>query len=165
LDRIADIDATEGGTFVYRYEAGRIVKTPEEWHRPRWSEEQVRHHTEAAAAVLEAGGSVFGAFDGDLLVGFATLRPDLEPGTAQLADLQVSLSHRRRGIALRLVAEVLRGAREAGASRVYVSACPSESAVGLYESLGFEVAQKVHPELFALEPEDIHMTLDLAGAD
>jgi hypothetical protein len=44
---------------------------------------------------------------------------------------------------------------------VYVSATPSESAVGFYTSMGFTPTPDPIPELFALEPEDIHMIIDL----
>jgi N-acetylglutamate synthase-like GNAT family acetyltransferase len=52
-------------------------------------------------------------------------------------------------------------ARELGAIRVYVSATPSQSAVEFYRGLGFELVSEPLPELYALEPEDIHMILEL----
>jgi GNAT superfamily N-acetyltransferase len=161
LGHLASIDPTETGAFVYRVEEGAVVRVPETWRRPPWNEEHLRHHTWEARRVLGLGGVVLGAFDGGLLVGYATLRPDLEPGVAQLADMQVSHSHRRRGIARRLIEEVIRRAREGGAGRLYVSSCPSESAVGLYRSLGFGLVDKPHPDLFELEPEDVHMIRDV----
>lgn len=39
-----------------------------------------------------------------------------------------------------------------------VSATPSGSAVGFYTSRGCRVVDAPHPELFAKEPEDIHLT-------
>jgi hypothetical protein len=44
---------------------------------------------------------------------------------------------------------------------MYVSATPSESAVGFYLKHGFRLAIEPIPELFEEEPEDIHMLLDL----
>jgi hypothetical protein len=58
----------------------------------------------------------------------------------------VSKNYRRLGIAT----EIIRLAQAEGDKRVYVSATTSGSA-------GFRLAEKPHPELFALEPEDIHM--------
>jgi hypothetical protein len=40
---------------------------------------------------------------------------------------------------------------------LYVSATPSESAVGFYTGQGFRPTEEVNEELFELEPEDIHM--------
>ena len=51
------------------------------------------------------------------------------------------------------------------AENVYVSATPSESAVGFYKSLGFTLIAEPLPELFALEPEDIHMILKINQSD
>jgi hypothetical protein len=47
-------------------------------------------------------------------------------------------------------------ARATGATQLYVSSAPTESAVSSYLSQGFELTPKPHPELFRVEPEDIH---------
>ncbi len=52
-------------------------------------------------------------------------------------------------------------ARQAGSSQMYISSTPSASAVGFYLSQGCRLAEEVDPELYALEPEDIHLILDL----
>lgn len=52
-------------------------------------------------------------------------------------------------------------AREAGSRRMYVSSTPSSSAVGFYIAQGCKLAEEVDPELYALEPDDIHLILDL----
>lgn len=161
IDRTKGVDATESGSIVYYYRDGEIVKEDEEWHRPRWDDAEARMHLESAASVLERDGAIFGAFDENVLVGFATLLYKLEGDMAQLADLQVSVDHRRKGIATRLVEEVLRLAKERCAGSVYVSATPSESAIGFYKSMGFGLAEKINKELYELEPEDIHMTRPL----
>jgi ribosomal protein S18 acetylase RimI-like enzyme len=59
----------------------------------------------------------------------------------------------------------LRLAKENGAGQLYVSATPSESAISFYSSQGFVLAKQVHKELYALEPEDIHLIRKLSGAD
>jgi N-acetylglutamate synthase-like GNAT family acetyltransferase len=69
----------------------------------------------------------------------------------------VSRSQRRKGIASLLTEEVARLARADGASRLYVSATPSVSTVEFYRSRGFELTDEPNEELFALEPDDIHM--------
>lgn len=49
------------------------------------------------------------------------------------------------------------GARATGAEQIYVSATPSQSAVGIYMRFGFEPVEDPLPELYELEPDDIHM--------
>lgn len=157
LHSIVEIDVTEDGETFYQTDHGSLRECSEAWHRPRWDAAEVQRRIAGFEAELARGGVVLGAFDGDLLVGAASLRYCLEADMAQLASLHVSQSHRRMGVASALAGEIFRLARENGARRIYVSATPSRSAVGFYRRQGFELAEKVNAELFALEPEDIHM--------
>jgi hypothetical protein len=52
-------------------------------------------------------------------------------------------------------------ARADGSNRLYVSATPSAATVDFYRHRGFEVTRAPDRELLALEPEDIHMTMEL----
>jgi N-acetylglutamate synthase-like GNAT family acetyltransferase len=54
-------------------------------------------------------------------------------------------------------------ARELGAQRLYVSATESENTVDFYLRRGCRLAEEVDPALFALEPNDIHLELDLTA--
>jgi hypothetical protein len=42
-----------------------------------------------------------------------------------------------------------------------VSSIPTKNSVDFYRSQGFALTPEPHPELFALEPEDIHMVCRL----
>ena len=161
VDRIREVDVTESDTLLYRVVDGRIEETHEEWRRPPWDDRTATRHVRNAEMVLREGGVLLGAFHGDRLVGFALLRLRLGPAVAQLANLQVSRAHRRRAIATRLVSRLFGLARQGGASQIYVSACPSRSAVGFYRSMGFALTREVNEELHALEPEDVHMIREL----
>jgi ribosomal protein S18 acetylase RimI-like enzyme len=163
LGRIAELDRSEHVTLGYFYRDGRLEAEEVDWPTPRWftndhPEHSVQAQIKAWTPLLEEhGGTMFGAFDGDMLVGVAIFRPRLTETVAQLAVLHVSKDYRRKGLASRLTAEVVRLAREDHAEQLYVSATPSGSAVGFYQSHGFQLVDKPHPELYALEPEDIHM--------
>lgn len=158
--RSGEIDVSEDGDIVYRWIDGRVQATPEAWHRPRWDAEEVKRRIAAYTVEMERGGILLGAFDGDLLVGMAVLRYNLTDTLAQLVALFVSKDYRRRGVASGLTQEIARLAQANGARALYVSAVPSRSAVGFYTSQGFQPMQDVNPELYALEPEDIHMRLE-----
>ncbi len=160
-DRVQEIDVTETGDLVYGWRNGAFVETHEHWERRPWSSQRCAEIAAEWRATLDRGGTVLGAFDGDRLVAEAVLVPHLTNSTAQLQYLHVSRAYRKQGIAHRLVIEISRLAREAGARQLYVSAAPSRSAVGFYLSVGFAPTAAPHPDLFALEPEDIHMTLPL----
>lgn len=162
LDRIAEIDRSEHVTTGYVHEDGELRADCVDWRVPRWPMEglefSVRAQMERLAPVLEDGGVMLGAFnaEGDL-VGFAVLRYGLTERMAQLDALFVSRGYRRQGIATRLTSRLVSLAEADGATELYVSATPSESAVGFYVSQGFWLAEEVNEELYALEPEDIHM--------
>ena len=110
---------------------------------------------------MDKGAVAMGAFEGERMAGIGVLLPELREGMAQLTFLHVSRPHRRAGIAARLVGELFRVAEERGASAVYVSSAPTESAVGFYWRHGFRPTDEPAPELLALEPEDIHMVKPL----
>ena len=101
----------------------------------------------------------WGAFENDILVGGAILESKFigsQHDTLQLKFLHVSHDYRKRGIATRLFHLAVAKARELGAKKLYISATPSENTVNYYLRLGCVLASEIDPELFALEPEDIH---------
>lgn len=159
--KVREIDVSETGEMIYVWRDGALTEVPEAWQRRPRSEEACRAIVADLERIVDDGGTVFGAFDGDRLIGEAVLVPRLTETTAQLNSLHVSRDHRRQRVAHRLVAEVIRRARAAGARTLYVSATPSRSAVGFYRSIGFTPTDDPHPALLALEPDDIHMTMPL----
>jgi predicted N-acetyltransferase YhbS len=166
LGRLADIDRSERVRLGYRMEEGQLVAEEVDWHVPNFLREGHGPHSlsyliASCAEHLAAGGRMIGAFDGDKLVGIGILTPEVRPAMAQLAFLHVSQGYRRAGIGGRLTEEMLDYAAGLGARQVYVSATPSASAVGFYLGQGFRPTQEPLPELFELEPEDIHMVKEL----
>ena len=162
IDRIGEIDRSEHVTKGYVFRRGVLEAQQVDWQVPRWSDDasegfSVHARIEQWKPILAQGGTLLGALEGDNLVGFAVLRHELSEGTAQLAGLYVDRRYRRQGVASELTAEVERLARQAGAERLYVSAIPSGSAVGFYMRRGFRPTEDVNAELYALEPNDIHM--------
>ena len=112
IDRIVEIDRSEEVAQDYLYQDGRLVLKEVEWHVPRWSADGAGPHTvqgkiKAWRPILDSGGTTFGAFDGESLVGFAIYRPDLSERTAQLVVLHVSRSHRRRDACATILALLL----------------------------------------------------------
>ncbi len=166
VELIREIDRSEEIRVGYRMQKGELQRMNVVWDSPNWDPEGDHEHSLAHQIVfcmghLEAGGALIGAFSEDLLVGVGVLRFEVRPGMAQLAFLHVSNGYRRKGIGGRLVREMIAAAQEHGAFRMYVSAVPSGSAVGFYQSQGFTLTPRPLGELYELEPEDIHMVLDL----
>ena len=157
LDRVIEVDVSEYGEIVYYYDEGDIIAQPEQWQRPARTQDGWQPLIDRWRDYLSQGGVFLGAFDGEVLAGIAVVRFNLTESQSELAGLFVSQDYRRQGIAVLLTDEVVRLAREDRALELYVSATPSRSAVGFYQSVGFTLAKHVHPDLYALEPEDIHM--------
>jgi len=76
----------------------------------------------------------------------------------------VSHDHRNQGLGRLLFEQAVERARAMGASRLYISATPSENTVDVYLHLGCVVANELDDELFELELEDIHMAYRQGGA-
>ena len=161
INRIGEIDRSEHITRHYVYKDGKLETETVDFQVPRWGDDDSVYGVTARikewSALFEHGSVLLGALEGEVLAGFAIFRPQLTATMAQLAVLHVSKDYRRQGVAKALTARVCEMAIESGATSLYVSATSSESAVGFYQSQGFKLAEKVHPELYALEPDDIHM--------
>jgi GNAT superfamily N-acetyltransferase len=160
LSRAREIDVSESGHVLYRCVDGEIVVVDEEWSRPSWNAAEWQDAITRWTDELK-WDVMLGAFAEDALVAMASLRYRLTETTAQLVSLHVSRGERRRGAASSLLDEIIRLAKEAGARELYVSATPSESAVGFYLARGFRPATRIDEHLHALEPDDIHMTRSL----
>lgn len=166
ISRIGEIDCSEHATSDYLYRDGKLERREVDWHVPRWStdghpERSVQSRIKAWKPLLDKGGTMLGVFDQDKLVGFVIYRPDLTEDTAQLAVLYVSNGYRGRGIGSALTEKVIEMAITDGAWKLYVSATPSVPTVDFYRNRGFKLAEKVNKELYELEPEDIHMIMEL----
>jgi len=160
-EHILDIDVSEHGEAILFWEDGEVKARPVVWNRPRWQTEADWRDSTWLVIEKLPGVKAWGAFDGERMAGVIVYRPHLTADTAQLAALFVSRDHRRMGVAAGLFALLRQQAAADGHARLYVSATESESAVGFYRSRGFIPTQDVNPELFALEPNDIHMVMDL----
>ena len=165
IEKMRQLDRTEVVRTGYRQAGREIVSMDVEWDSAGWRDGDGEHSfgriIRFARTLLDLDGTAFGAFDGDRLVGIAVYRPDLSEGMSQLGLLHVSNGYRRQGIAARLYEEVLALAHADGVDRLYVSATPSESAVGFYLSRGFRPTDTPDPELLEKEPDDIHLIAEL----
>lgn len=164
LDRIREIDRSEHVTGIYVIEKGNLRFIPQDNYVPNWTEEQHQTHIKMLAPKLQGEGKLIGALDDEKLVGVAVLGNDWldeEKTMLQMAFLYVSNSYRGLGIARKLMDQICLHARTRGALQIYVSATETISAVHFYQRYGCKLVDQVHPELFALEPLDIHMVLEL----
>jgi ribosomal protein S18 acetylase RimI-like enzyme len=96
---------------------------------------------------------IFGAWEGDLLVGTVSLLLDLppnQPHRAEIAKMMTRLSHRSRGIATALLRAAEAAAITQGRSLLVLDTATEDGAAGLYERLGFTLTGEIPG--FALKP-------------
>lgn len=161
---LGTIDRSERIDGVYRVSHGSLELDEALQDVPTWSGSELDGYVARLQALPESGGQIVGAWDGDQLVGVASLDTAGVGGertVMKLDMLYVSSGHRGRGIGRALTAEVARRARSLGARSLYVSATPTRRTVEAYLRMGARVLRTPDPALFALEPEDIHLVIDL----
>jgi ribosomal protein S18 acetylase RimI-like enzyme len=166
LAKIAEIDRREQIRVGYELIDGKLISSDVNWDVSSFSPEGIGEHTvsrqiEFCLQHIQSGARVIGAFSGEKLLRIVVLTPEVRPRLAQIAYLLVGHEYRRMGIGTDLINMAESHARTTGAEQLYVSATPSESAVGLYTRMGFEPVEDPLPELYELEPDDIHMSKNL----
>jgi GNAT superfamily N-acetyltransferase len=161
LNRIHELDVTEEIDHVYRQHGSRLELVAQSHSRSARSEDDWAPEVRHWQAFVRDKGAAWAAFENGRMIASAVLRNSLEPDMSQLAGLYVDRAWRRTGIGSKLVEAVATEAREAGAKRLYVSAIPSEATVDFYLRLGFQPTESPNHGLFELEPEDVHMCLNL----
>jgi predicted N-acetyltransferase YhbS len=162
LQRIRDIDRSEHIGVLYIQHGTQLEERHGDFDSPNWLTEGDGEHSQASQqahveGLLAAGAVAIGAFDGDSLAGIGVLVQHLRPGVAQLAYLHVSNDYRASGIGQRLSENLDHIAREGGDSEIVVSATPSQNTVRFYMARGYQPMAEPLPELFAVEPKDIHL--------
>lgn len=161
FDKIIDIDRSETVEAVYVVEQGRLIRKELSMNIPPWNQAGTGSSEADAFGPwrrwAEGDGVLLGAFNGDRLVGISIFRPDLMPGMGWLALLHISRDYRGQGIGRKLCCQIFERARQAGCTSIYVSSIETCRTVDFYRSLGFVVTDEPHPDLFELEPDDIHM--------
>ncbi len=158
--RIWEIDRREVIDNVYYLQDGRLVLKPEHFDVQGWPPGEAEKYMPILLDCFERGGWFYGLFDGSRLVAMAVLeskfigpREDL----LQLKELHVSTAYRDQGLGRRLFQLAKDKARAQGAKGLYISATPSEHTINFYRGLGCTLASVTDPDLFDLEPEDIHL--------
>ncbi len=163
IERVWNIDRSEVTENVYHLENGALVLRPERHDLTGWPPGEAEKYTPILLESFDRGGWFYGAFDDAELVGAVVLDSKwiTRKDQLQLKFLHVSRAYRKRGLGTELFELAKATARERGARRMYISATPSENTVNFYIRLGCAVAREPNPELFALEPEDIHLECDV----
>lgn len=160
IPQIWSIDRTEIIENIYSLENSTLVLKPEHYHMHGWPPGEDEKYTPILLACFDRGGWFCGAFDGNTLAGVAILENKFigpASDTLQLSFLHVSHPYRGTGLGKELFERARTEAKTRGAKKMYVSATPSEHTIQFYLRRGCTITLEPDPELFELEPEDIHL--------
>jgi predicted N-acetyltransferase YhbS len=160
LPLIWKIDRAEVIENIYYFREGKLVLEPEHYDMQGWPSGEPEHYHPFLEDCFKRGGFFWGAFEKETLVGVAVLEEKFigsKKNTLQLKFLHVSNSIRKQGLGRKLFEIAAEHAKNMGAAKLYISATPSENTVNFYRYLGCELAEEIDKELFAFEPEDIHL--------
>ena len=133
-------------------------------YEENWSQIQCREMAEDMVHRINLDQTGFGAFDGERIIGFATVSHHIFGAAAryvQLVCLQISEEYRRQGIGRKLFSLACEEARRLGAEKLYISAHSSKESQAAYRALGCTPAEEVNEGLAAAEPFDVQMEFRL----
>lgn len=158
--KIRDIDRSETIELIYKCKDGVLEEIKARQECPNWNEDNYQEIISRYECELFNGGTAFGAFDRDKLIGFGVLTNKFrgrENNQLQIDLMYVSRKYRRQGIGSQIIDSLSKVAIEKGAKYLYISSTETESAVKFYSSWGSTITSEIDEELFEKEPYDIHM--------
>ncbi|HBS5781590.1 TPA: GNAT family N-acetyltransferase [Klebsiella aerogenes] len=160
LDRLWEIDRSEIIDTLYKLDNGRLQAYPQYYDVRGWDPHDRQVYTPIHEACYDRGGIFFAFFEQNKIIAAAAMDtlPRGEKGDLrQLLFFYVGAAQRGQGWGRRLCDYALQQLPALGASGLYISSIPNKSTVDFYLSQGCRLIDKPDPELFALEPEDIHL--------
>jgi len=160
IKQVWEIDRSEVIENIYYLENDALVLKPEYYDMTGWPPGEAEIYSPILADCFETGGWFHGIFEGSKLIGVAVLDNRFigkNCDSLQLKFLQVSNTNRKNGYGKKLFELARIKAREKGASRLYISATPSENTINFYLKRGCTISPEPDPKLLELEPEDIHL--------
>jgi len=166
ISKFNEIDRREVIEHIYSFRDGAIQLNRNYFDVPDWTESVKNKFIKTITSLFDRGGTVFGAFEDDKLVGLSTIDKRFlgkDNDLLNLNGLWVSRDYRGKGVATKLIDWVKQRAIERGAKGLYVSSTESKNTVEFYMNRGFELAKELDEELFNKEPKDIHMILRFSG--
>jgi len=154
------IDRREVIHHIYHLQDGKLILVPEYFDMQGWPPGEAEHYAAVLLDCFDRGGTFWGAFKDGNIVGTAVLESKFigsKNDMLQLKFLHVSRKQRKQGLGKKLFHLAVDHARSLGAKKLYISATPSENTINFYMRFGCVPATEIDPELFSLEPEDIHL--------
>ena len=165
VSAIRAIDRSERIQAMYTFEAGALKVHPVSFVSHGFDPELLEAIIERQRTLIAGGGIIFGAFAGSTLVGVASVENRIRGSRysyAKLDILHVSDGYRKRGIASELLRSCKEAAQRFGADLLYISSTETQNTVDFYLHRGARLVRELDAELWEMEPEDIHLEMDVS---
>lgn len=170
IDELSDIDRRDQSSSWCVIRDGELVEEERDFKHPGFSPaqwEDILRRWERKLACRDK--LLIGAYDEDVPIGLAGLDIDQKCGCNKdlfnFGPLWISGGYRGRGIGKRLFALIQEEAEKSDIQGMYVSATPVPRTVGFYKAMGCRLLTCPDPQLYAQEPEDIHMQIRFTQQD
>ncbi|MGH4121414.1 MAG: GNAT family N-acetyltransferase [Clostridium sp.] len=134
----------------------------------QWGPDKYESLVKYLCNTIRTGGTVFGAFHNNVLVGFASVESQLFGLQKEYVELSyIHTSYESRGMAIgkNLFALVCKKAKEIGAKKLYISGHSSQESQAFYKAMGCVEAEEYNSKLFAKEPCDCQLEYSLKCND
>jgi len=126
----------------------------------QWDHDNYKSLVKELKNTINTGGTVFGVFENNILLGFASLENEFfgsKKEYLQLSALHISNEYRGRGIGKKLFELICKKANEMGAKKLYISAHSSKETIAFYKTIGCKEAVEYNKELVYKEPYDCQL--------
>ncbi|MCA9982713.1 MAG: GNAT family N-acetyltransferase [Anaerolineales bacterium] len=165
IDRIGEINRAELITGQYIVEpdktglglVARLQTIDPPLQSPAWSEAGTARRITDWRPHLDAGGWLYGAFDGDRFAGFIILGPAHADHSAEIVALFIDRDYRRQGIGQVLMNWAEGKARKEGIKAIFLYANPTLSSANFYRKMGYQITGLIAHHIVASLPGDITM--------
>ncbi len=130
----------------------------------QWGSEEYKYLIKCLKNTIKTGGKVVGAFNNNVLVGFASIENELfgsHDEYIQLSSIHISSESRGMGIGKRLFDLINNIAKDMGAKKLYISAHSSKETQAFYKAIGCVEALEYNTKLVELEPYDCQLEYNL----
>jgi len=126
----------------------------------KWDQDNYKSLVKELKNTVDNGGTVFGVFEDDVLIGFGSLENDFFGSNKQylqLSAIHVSNNYRGNGIGKKLFELISKKAKEMSVKKLYISAHSSKETVSFYKSIGCKEAVEYNKKLVEKEPYDCQL--------
>ncbi|MGM9986150.1 MAG: GNAT family N-acetyltransferase [Bacillaceae bacterium] len=164
LGLLSEISRKEIVNEVYYFKNNKLEIVDEHYQIEGWNFEELQAFIKRLHDIHDRNGTIYGAFDYHKIVGLAALESKFigkNKDQLKFDMLYISTNYRKKGIGKNLVNLLSDKAKELGAKSLYISATPFKNTVDFYFAVGAHLTSEINAELYQLEPDDIHMVLNL----